>query len=288
MNATIADATQFGAAALRDRPDAGVDAMRLLECALNRGRGWIVAHGDARLQRDDVRRFVALLRQARTGKPLAYVTGEIGFYRRTFACDERALVPRPETELLVERALQLLRDVEAPRVLDVGSGSGAIACTIAAERPDARVVATDCSTAALALASDNARRLGVEDRCAFIWADLVPAPDLSSGSTVRYDAVIANLPYVPSDDIPPVPEPLGFEPREALDGGADGLAAYRRFVPMAPAVVAPGGVLLLEAAPAQMPGLAALAAEAFGPQEVAIGRDLAGLERYVEVQTAAR
>ncbi|MBV8149725.1 MAG: HemK family protein methyltransferase, partial [Candidatus Eremiobacteraeota bacterium] len=195
--------------------------------------------------------------------------------------------PRPETEHLVEEALRFLAGREARRrdaatVFDVGVGSGAIACTIAAENASVFVEGTDTSPAAIVMAARNARRLGVSARCRFHHG--------RHGLPVRervFDAIVANLPYIPSADVPTPPAPTGFEPREALDGGRDGLAVYREFLPSAPPLLAAGGLLLMEAAPPVIDALAALAGKTFPQSLLEIGNDYAGLARYVRLVTPA-
>ncbi len=168
------------------------------------------------------------------------------------------------------------RGSEPFRILDVGTGSGALACTLAAELPSATIDATDCSAGALAVARANAHIIGVDSRCHFYLGDLAgPVADL------QYDAIVANLPYVATADIPAAPDPLAFEPRVALDGGPDGLRAYARLLPQLPRLLVAGGLALLEAAPHQMGALRALCEAAFSKPSVAIGRDLGGLERFV-------
>jgi release factor glutamine methyltransferase len=211
--------------------------------------------------------------------PQAYVSGWKGFYRREFAVNEHVLVPRPETEHLIEDALEFMHATGRRRVLDVGTGSGAIACTIAGEVPDAIVTATDVSIRALAVAARNAAHQGVGDRCTFALADIVPA------DANRYDVIVANLPYIPSADVPQKPDPVGFEPRVATDGGADGLEQYRKLLAAAPRLAGAGALVLMEAAPPTMGGLRALAEEAFPQAAITVHRDYAGLERYVRVAT---
>ncbi|HKU81239.1 MAG TPA: hypothetical protein VJP76_03640, partial [Candidatus Tumulicola sp.] len=143
----------------------------------------------------------------------------------------------------------------------------------------ASVFGTDASAEAIEVARGNARSLRVADRCRFECGDLA-AP----AQTMRFDAVLANLPYVPSADVPQKPDPVGFEPRAALDGGADGLALYRRFVPGLPALLLPGGVALMEAAPHQMAALTALVRRRFPAARVRAERDFGGAERYVRVE----
>jgi release factor glutamine methyltransferase len=285
MPTTVSQALDLGIAELSETSESPrADALQLLARALARERAWIVAHGDAPAPKQPLERFAQWCAARKTGMPLAYVIGTAGFYRREFIVDARVLVPRPETERLVDEALAFLerrpRNSPPARVLDVGTGSGAIACTIAAEVAGAIVAGTDVSPGALELALRNARALGVADRCRFYRGDLA-APVAGH----RFDAVLANLPYVPTARLPKRPNPVGYEPAGALDGGADGLAAYRRFLPQTPALLEPGGVLLLEAAPPQMEGLLALAEAAFPGSQVWVGNDFAGLMRYVRVTT---
>ena len=213
------------------------------------------------------------------GMPQAYRDGSKGFYRREFTVNEHVLVPRPETEHLIEDALEFMRGSRRRRVLDVGTGSGAIACTLACEVPDAIVTATDISAPALAVAEQNAGRLGVTGRCRFVLADIAPH------DAEKYDLLLANLPYIPSKDVPQKPDPVGFEPRVATDGGADGLEQYRKLLAAAPDLVLPGALLLMEAAPPTIAGLRALAQGAFPGAAVSVHRDYAGLDRYVRVAT---
>ncbi|HEY5426288.1 MAG TPA: peptide chain release factor N(5)-glutamine methyltransferase, partial [Candidatus Tumulicola sp.] len=231
---------------------------------------------------EQVERFVEWCAVRGSGAPLAYVLGTAGFYGRDFCVDPRVLVPRPETERLIAEALAFLEGFppqSAAAVLDVGTGSGAIACTIAAEVRSAVVDGTDVSPEALEVAQRNARELGVAERCRFHLGDLA-AP---VGGR-RFDVVLANLPYVPTAELPQRPDPVAFEPRQALDGGADGLGTYRRFVPAARALLEPGGLLLLEAAPPQMAGLLDLVEAAFPGLGAVAGDDFAGLARYVRVR----
>jgi release factor glutamine methyltransferase len=215
---------------------------------------------------------------ASAGMPQAYVTGWKGFYRREFAVNEYVLVPRPETEHLVEDALEFMRDPKRRRVLDVGTGSGAIACTIASEVADAIVTASDVSAEALAVAAQNAQRLGVAGRCTFVRADIAPDGH-------RYDVVVANLPYIPSAQVPQKPDPVGFEPRLATDGGPDGLREYRKLLAEAARLMLPGALLLMEGAPPTMAALRTLAEAALPQAAITVHRDYADLERYVRVAT---
>ncbi|MGC2130404.1 MAG: peptide chain release factor N(5)-glutamine methyltransferase [Candidatus Aquilonibacter sp.] len=221
-------------------------------------------------------KYRELLARLEQGEPLAYITGTAGFYRREFLVDPRVLIPRPETEHLVEEAIAFLQLRAKPRVLDVGTGSGAIALTLAAELPRARIDATDASPDALIVAIANRDQLHLQNRVAFYLGDL-----LEPVARNHYDAIVANLPYVPTGEGDP---DLRFEPVLALDGGPDGLDYYRRFFERVPPLVNPGGIVLAEGAPPIAQGLLALAQAAFPSAAVTLERDYGARERYVAVR----
>lgn len=259
-----------------------LDAALLLAHATGRERAAFLAAPEAPLADAEAAAFAALVERRAAGVPVAYLIGSAGFFGRTFAVDERVLVPRPETEHLVEATLAHLaaRVGAAPRIADIGTGSGAIAVALAGACPDAWVFATDRSRDAIAVARSNAARNNVFQQCTFLAGDLA-AP---LARFAPFDAIVANLPYVPTGDLPRPPDPAAHEPPAALDGGPDGLDCYRRLLPQLPALLAPGAAVFLEAAPPTIAGLAALGRAAFAGAEVAIGRDYAGLERYVTVR----
>ncbi len=257
----------------------GDDAEIVLAYVCGRERAWVRAFDDAEIGDGDVERVRSLCARRRAGEPVAYLMGSAGFYGRTFAVDARVLVPRPETEHLIDDARTHLAAFDAPRVADIGTGSGAIACTVAAEVPGVRVDAVDISADALAVARANAGALGVAGRIAWFQGDL-----LAPLAGRRYDAVLANLPYVPTGEIAPRPDPVSFEPRLALDGGKDGLALYRRMLPALAVALTPGGVAYLEAAPPLMAGLAALARAVLPAARLEVGLDYGGRERYLRVR----
>jgi release factor glutamine methyltransferase len=260
------------------------DAQILLAFTLGREREWLVTHGETFLSRAQSERYGALCEKRVSGLPVPYITGFAGFYKREFAVSEHVLIPRPETEHLIDDALAHLQaklDSAAPMkqlftVFEAGVGSGAIACTIAAEMSGAIVEGTDASLAALKVAEYNARRLNVHNRCKFYYADVVKA-----GAEKSYDLVIANLPYIPTADVPQKPDPVGFEPAIALDGGPDGLLHYRKLLAGARQMLRPGALLLLEAAPPTIVALRDLTHAALPGATVEIRRDYGGQERYI-------
>jgi release factor glutamine methyltransferase len=251
----------------------------LIAHVIDRDRAWLRAHDDEPVNDTDADRVRALARRRGAGEPLAYLIGSAGFYRREFLVDPRVLIPRPETEHLVEAAVTHLRQYRAPRALDVGTGSGAIALTLAAEVRSARVDATEASPDALIVAIANRDRLGLNGRVAFYLGNLVDPVARN-----HYDAIVANLPYVPSGAGDP---DLRFEPALALDGGPDGLKFYREFFASVPPLVNAGGLVLAEGAPPIASGLLALAQAAFPQAAVTLERDYGGRERFVQVITPA-
>lgn len=249
---------------------ARLDAQLLLLHVLGRDpgdRAWLIAHDDDALAGEQEERFRALCRRRGAGEPVAYLTGEKEFFGLPLRVDGRVLVPRPDTETLVEWALEVLGGVASPRVIDLGTGSGAIALAIRQARPDARVEAVDRSADALAVASANAGRLGlpVHFRQAH-WLD----------GAGRYDLIVSNPPYVRAEDSHLAA--LAHEPQEALVAGRDGLDDLRAIAKSAPAHLDPGGWLLLEHGWDQAPAVRDLLAAA-GLAEATSRRDLAGIER---------
>lgn len=275
---TVEDLARFGARLLASGDSsARADAQIILARVLGRRREWLIAHGEHCPERSEISTFTALCERRAEGMPVPYITGWAGFYGREFVVNENVLVPRPETEHLVADAVAHLGNRPAAvRVLDVGTGSGAIACSLAAELPAAFVEATDTSRTALDVAEENARRLGVEARCRFTCADIVPAGECGS-----FDAILANLPYIPTASIPRRPDPVAFEPLCAVDGGLDGLDVYRKLLAIAPKLLRRRGIVLLEAAPPTIDALASLSADAFPRAVVLVREDYAGQKRYV-------
>ncbi|HWT05931.1 MAG TPA: peptide chain release factor N(5)-glutamine methyltransferase [Xanthomonadales bacterium] len=256
-----------------------LDAVFLLAHAGGVTRQEMIAHRERELTADVAERFGELVERRARGAPLAYVTGEAGFYGRMFAVDERVLVPRPETELAVEWAVRHLRAIgrEAGSAADIGTGSGAIAVTLASELRELSVYASDVSQDALAVARRNAARNDVFQHVTFLHGDLA-APLLPYAP---FDCVVANLPYVPAADCAAAPDPVSFEPVLARDGGPDGLSLYRRLLPDLRALVAPRGIAVLEAAPANARVLERLVREAVPNAGVETIRDYADLDRFI-------
>jgi release factor glutamine methyltransferase len=256
------------------------DAETLLLHLIQRDRAFLIAHPEEALSAEGVVRYYALVERRAAGEPIQYITGEQEFYGLPFHVNHNVLIPRPETEGLVERVLELAAGFARPRIVDVGTGSGAIAVALAANLPQATVTAIDISEAALEVARINAERNGVADRIRFTQCDLL-AP-FAAGS---FEFVVSNPPYVPSADRDSLAaEVRDHEPHMALFAGEDGLAIYRRLIPAAHAVLAAGGWLALEIGCGQAEAMRGLLAEA-GFVQIEFARDLQGIER---VATARR
>lgn len=273
----LAEALRQARQQLQDiSPTAALDAQVLLADILDRSRTWVLAHPEASLSPEQSRRFQAALRRLMAGEPLPYVIGHWEFYGLDLRLTPAVLIPRPETELLVEHALGRLGP-EPALIADVGTGSGCIAVALAVHRPQIRVVATDCSAAALAVARHNARRHGVADR---FWP---VQTDLLRGLRGPFHLIVANLPYIPTATWQHLAV-ARHEPRLALDGGADGLRLIARLLRQAPARLRPGGVLLLEIEYRQGEAVPALARAAFPEAEIRVYPDGQGHPRVVLVQ----
>lgn len=244
----------------------------LLAChALGRDRVWLYAHGDEPIDPAAGERLEHLVDERLRGRPIAQLCGVREFYGRNFRVDERTLIPRPETELLVDLALALpLR--ERVEVCDVGTGSGCIALTLAAERPGWRLTGMDVSQDALAVGAANRAELGL-DRVDLLCGDL-----LEPAGNRRFDLIVSNPPYVADGDKHLVSGDLRFEPRRALAAGADGLDLIRRLVPPGYQRLRPGGWLLVEHGHDQSAAVRSLFAAA-GLEQIDSRRDLAGIER---------
>jgi len=254
------------AEALGDR----LEAELLLAHVLGVNRAWFFAHSDDALDTTAGERFDALVRRRAHGEPVAYITGTRDFWSMTLEVTAATLIPRPETELLVELALERLP--RRGRVVDLGTGSGAIALAIANERPDASVSAVDASGAALEVARRNAERLGLQ-RVHFTEGNWFAALD-----DARFDIVVSNPPYIEEGDAHLAQGDLRFEPFSALASGSDGLDDIRRIAQAAPGHLMPGGWLLLEHGWNQGPAVRAVLERA-GLAEPFTAQDLEGRDR---------
>ena len=275
---------------------------------LGKNKAWLIAHADEEIPDDQADRYMVLLERRKTGEPIQYITGETEFYGLPFRVTPDVLIPRPETEHLVEKALELAmlsdrfvtghdfsraesrakqnralapagRSSKTPRILDIGTGSGAIAIALAHHLPNAQITALDISASALEIARENALRNAITDRIQFIQSDL-----LAAVAHQRFDLVVSNPPYVPITDRASLSiEVREHEPALALFAGDDGLDVIRRLIPAAFAVLEPGGFLLIEIGYGQSEAVAALMADA-GFERIEFVPDLQDIPRVASGQ----
>jgi release factor glutamine methyltransferase len=273
---TVLDVIRWTAARFSERGLAAprLDAELLVAHVLVLPRVQLYVQFDRPLTPPELADLRALIKRRQAGESVAYLIGKKEFWGLEFAVDARVLVPRPDTETLIEEARARLDGAQAPRIADVGTGSGALAVTLARLRPDATVFASDVSAAALDVARGNAERLGVT--VTFVEGDLA----LPLRPHAPLSLIVANLPYVASAELAALPPEVRAEPMLALDGGADGLRLLSRLVEDAPGLLAPGGALALEIGAGQAEATAALLAGA-GFVEVSTRLDLSGIARVV-------
>jgi len=278
---TYQDLVKAGEAHLRQGPHperARRDAETLLLHVIRRDRATLVVSWDKVLDAEDAARFAALVRRRKVGEPIQYILGETEFYGLPFTVTPDVLIPRPETEHLVERVIELAANLSEPRVLDVGTGSGAIAIALAHHLPKAVFTVIDLSAPALAVARQNALRNDVSTRMRFLHGDLF-APVAGEA----FDIVVSNPPYVSSADRASLSvEVRDYEPALALfddpNPGSDGLEIYRRFIPAAFQALTPGGLLAIEFGYSQAHAVAKLLAHAKF-RSIEIFPDLQGIPR---------
>jgi len=275
--------TQILPEAASDLARAGVDtpeldAELLLAHALHADRTWLMTHPRRELTPEQNAAFRAMLARRVAREPLAYITGERWFYDILLHVTPAVLIPRPETEELVGRALTWLQRHPRASVADIGTGSGAIALAVAKHAPTVRLFAADISAATLDVARENARRLGLTERIIFRQGDLLtPLPE-------SVDLLLANLPYVATADRPDLaPEVGAFEPASALFSGHAGLDHQQRLLGQAPAHLRPGGLILLEIGYDQARATAELARQHFPTARIAVHKDMAGHPRILEI-----
>ncbi|MBV9928249.1 MAG: peptide chain release factor N(5)-glutamine methyltransferase [Acidobacteria bacterium] len=265
-------------------PEPRREAGTLLSYALGRDRAFLFAHSDDALTEAQASAFRACVGRRVAGEPFQYIAGRQEFYSLEFEVTPDVLIPRPETELLVEEALELLKGTDAPLLCDVGTGSGCIAVTLLHERVDARGFALDVSDAALAVAARNAARHGVAGRLRLLVSDCFEALRSGGDEEIRFDLIASNPPYVAESDLGGLQKEVReHEPRVALTPGGDGLSVIRRLVEGAPRFLKPGGHLLLEIGFNQHEQVAALV----DPRAwtlLDIHKDLQGIPRTVALR----
>lgn len=276
MNAREAERTARAqlAAAPTVAESAGRDAVLLLMHALSSSRASLMAHPERELSNDEASRYAALIAERTVGKPMQYIVGEQEFYGLRFRLTPDVLIPRPETEHLVEAVLDQLPRDHAIQIVDVGTGSGAIAVALAHALPRSQVVALDISEAALEIARENTSANGVGSRVRFLRSDL-----LASVPGERFDAVVSNPPYVSLGERDSLhPQVRDFEPAVALFSGETGLEIYERLIPQALLALKPGGLLAMEIGAGQLARVSELLR---GWHDVRHVADLQGIDRVV-------
>lgn len=277
---TIREAWQFGRAKLIDSPTPVLDARLLLEYVLGRDHAYLIAHDDDAIPHEVLAAYQQLLDRAAVHEPIPYLTGKAPFMGLYFTVSHDVLIPRPETEQLVEMAIEWGKSQAGIRAIDVGTGSGCIGVTLARFLPQATVAAVDISAAALALAAINVSR-HVPGRVMLVRGNLLEA--IAPG----IDLIVANLPYIAGHEWPTLAVGVkSYEPALALDGGADGLDLFRKLLPQAAARLKPGGLILLEIGWRQGDAVAALARESLPGASVTVRPDFAGHNRVVMVQNS--
>jgi release factor glutamine methyltransferase len=275
---TIQQALQSAKNVLDSTSDsASLDTQMLLCEVLKQERAYVLAHPEQALTEEQQARYAELLNRRAAGEPMAYILGRRAFYDREIAVAPGVLIPRPETELLLEQALEHLKAHPNAVVVDVGTGSGALAVTLAANCPQAQVYATDISPMALAVARYNAYLNSAT--VVFYDGDLLE-PLVTRG--LRADVVMANLPYIASEELDAL-EVSRHEPRLALDGGVDGLDVIRRLVAQIPAVCNSGALALLEIGASQGASALELIQGVLSPARVEIFKDYAGHDRIIKI-----
>ncbi len=268
-----------------DYPTARLEAEILLAGALGISRAGVLARLSDPLDNVAAARYAAMIARRAQGEPIAYILGHREFYGLDFLVDRRVLIPRPETELIVELALKALKKIARlePVIADVGTGSGAIALALAYHAPHARMLATDISPDALTVARMNAARLNLAERVEFFQGDLLEP------LTEPLDLVTANLPYIPLARLPQMPREIReYEPRVATISGLDGLSLIRRLLEQVEAHVARAGVVLLEISEEQGIEAQQLAERFFPSAAIMLHRDLEGLDRVIEIRREGR
>ena len=262
---------------------AELDSQIILAHALGHPRTWLLAHLDAPLTAPQVAATTQAFDEYQAGTPLPYILGKWEFYGLEFDITTDVLIPRPETELLVEKAIAWLQASPKCRtVADIGTGSGVIAASIAMHVPDARILATDISFAALKVAQHNARKFHVQNQIDFLQCDLLPQHIDNLTTDRHFDLICANPPYIPTDKLHQLPI-FGREPTLALDGGADGFDAYRRLFKLAPDWLAPQGMMLIETEASLGVQALSLAYDSFSDVSIHLHQDLAGHDRLLEI-----
>jgi release factor glutamine methyltransferase len=257
-----------------------LDSQILLAHIIGHPRTWLLSHRDAPLTPPQLDSAAEAFAQLQAGTPLPYILGHWEFFGLDLNVTKDVLIPRPETELLVEKAISWIKaSSQRTSIADIGTGSGAIAITLATQLPDVHILATDISSAALNVARSNAKKFNVEKQIEFIECDLLPSSDLQPST---FNLICANLPYIPTQTLYALPI-YGREPTLALDGGVDGLDVYRRLLKLAPSRLASHGMMLFELEASQGTSAFNLAYDILDEVSIQLHQDFSGHDRLLEI-----
>jgi len=284
VNMNLKEALKHGVVTLRDKglEQPLTDALAILCFVLHCDKTYIYTHGEKPVSQDDFNKFMNFIEMRSLGKPVQYITGRQEFMSLEFFVNENVLIPRPETEILVETVLYEAKSLGAVdlRILDMGTGSGCIGISLAYYLPHSHVTCVDISQKALDVARKNAERLGVADRMHFIQSNI-----FENVLNMKFHVIVSNPPYIPSGEIVKLEANVrDFEPRTALDGGEDGLSFYRTIIAEAPDYLTEGGLLAMEVGIGQAEDVSNIMSSAF--TGIRIVEDLQGIGRVVYARKA--
>lgn len=287
MNASLLADITIRLTSISDAP--ALDASVLLAYVTGKQRTWVLSHPELTLTTQQQIHLGESLARLERGEPFPYVIGHWEFFGLNFDVTPDVLIPRPETELLVEKAIAWLnkrrkKDASPFNIADIGTGSGAIAVSIAVNIPNTKIIATDISSKALAVAKQNAKKHGVDDRINFFECDLMPEIPEGGDHKSKIDLLCANLPYIPTGTLQEL-SVYGHEPTLALDGGQSGLELIRRLICLVPDRLAPHALLLFEFEATLGQKILDLTHEAFPHARIQLRQDLSKLDRLLEIHT---
>lgn len=281
MDRKIKELLNYGASLLEENKSltTRLDAEVLMAFLLNKERSFLFMYPDNELDDSTIKAYLSLINERKNGKPIAYITNHQEFMGIDFYVNEHVLIPRPDTEILVESILKTLNKESPLNILDLGCGSGAIAVSLAYYLPKAFIYGVDIEPDALLISEKNAKRQGLDYRMKFISGNLFEP----LSHNIKFDVIVSNPPYIPTQEIEKLQvEVSNYEPRAALDGGIDGLDFYRKIISEAPKYIKDGGYLFLEIGYDQASDISDLMSENKSYTETEVIKDLAGLDRVIK------
>jgi len=281
MDRKIKELLNYGASLLEENKSltTRLDAEVLMAFLLNKERSFLFMYPDKELDDSTIKAYLSLINERKNGKPIAYITNHQEFMGIDFYVNEHVLIPRPDTEILVESILKTLNKESPLNILDLGCGSGAIAVSLAYYLPKAFIYGVDIQQDALLISEKNAKKQGLDYRLKFISGNLFEP----LSHNIKFDVIVSNPPYIPTQEIEKLQvEVSNYEPRAALDGGIDGLDFYRKIISEAPKYIKDGGYLFLEIGYDQASDISDLMSENKSYTETEVIKDLAGLDRVIK------